>query len=84
SGSKFCSHCSMALEPRTALKVEEIYRKADDLVALLLEEFTKRAPALLEQILVERGFGRKLVSPQKRGFQTNWMVRGRGFEPPNP
>ncbi|MEM4983800.1 MAG: hypothetical protein QXF66_02565, partial [Candidatus Hadarchaeales archaeon] len=79
SGSKFCSHCSMALEPKTALKVEEMYRRADDLVALLLEEFTRRAPALLEQILVEKGLAEELAKLSEGGISNKLDGAGEGI-----
>ena len=49
--SRYCARCSAMLDIRTAVEFEEARRGADDLVARVVQEFTRRAPEIVMEIL---------------------------------
>lgn len=53
STARFCSKCSCALDPKSAMEHLETARQADELVAKVVNELIRRAPELVEQAVME-------------------------------
>lgn len=53
--------CSSAFDTKTALEFDRLKSQEDELSARVVEEFVKRAPRILKQILDETGLGRQIT-----------------------
>ena len=56
----YCARCSAVLDARTAVELESTWRKADELVARVVQEFIRRAPGIVEQIMRETGVAEEI------------------------
>ena len=62
--ARYCARCSAVLDVRTAVEFEEARQGADDLVARVMQEFTRRAPEIVTGILKEMNLGKELQKLQ--------------------
>jgi ribosomal protein L40E len=62
--ARYCARCSAALDVCTAVEFEEARRGADDLVAKVMEEFTRRAPEIVTGILKEMNLDKEFQKLQ--------------------
>jgi len=51
--ARFCARCSCALDPKVATELLETAKRGDELTARVIEEFIRKAPELVMQILRE-------------------------------
>jgi integrase/ribosomal protein L40E len=63
--ARYCARCSAVLDVRTAFEIEEVRREADDLVARVVQEFTRRAPEIVTEILKEMKIGEEFQRLQR-------------------
>lgn len=63
AGARFCSRCARPLDETAAIQLELVRKEADDVTALVMQEFIKRGPQLLEEILKDNP---KIVSKLKK------------------
>ena len=61
---RYCARCSAALDVRTAIELEALGQSADGLVAKVIEEFTRRAPELVMQVLREMSIDKEFQKLQ--------------------
>ena len=62
--ARYCARCSAVLDVRTAVEFEEARQGADDLVAKVVQEFTRRAPEIVTGILKEMNWDKELQKLQ--------------------
>jgi integrase/recombinase XerD len=62
ASARFCAQCSSPLDIIAAVELEEAWEDADDMMARIMQEFSKRAPGLLKNILRETGIIDELAS----------------------
>lgn len=55
ASARFCQRCSAVLDLSTAIELEARREQADEINDLVIQEFVKRAPELVEQILKDTG-----------------------------
>jgi hypothetical protein len=67
ASAKFCQRCSAVLDLSAAIELETRREQADEIAGIVMQEFVKRAPEVLEQILKDTGAGEKLKKFQPDG-----------------
>ena len=73
ASARFCAQCSAALDIMVAIELEEARQGADDIVGRVMQEFIRRAPELVKDILKQTGIAGEIA-----GFHQAPLVKVEG------
>jgi hypothetical protein len=74
---RFCSRCSAALDIKAAVELDDLRVKTDDVVARVMQEFIRRAPDLVREIVKQPEIAAEIAEFRRAGFSNEWGIISR-------
>lgn len=59
--ARFCTRCSAVLDIKAAIELDELREAADDITARVVQEFIRRAPELVRDIIEQTGISAEIA-----------------------
>lgn len=70
--ARFCGRCSATLDIKAAVELDDLRDITDDVVARVMQEFIRRAPDLVREIVKQPEIAAEIAEFRKAGFSNEW------------